>query len=368
MQTFSGKLGIQQRVFPAYRAPFFDTLAGYCAGGLELFAGDPRTEEAIDTANSLIRGKFTAGLNIHLFSGRFYSCLQPGLVAWLERTQPDALIVEANPRYLSTPSAIRWMHRHDRLVLGWGLGAPPVHGWMSSYRNNTRNHFYAQLDGMIAYSQQGAAEYEASGVPARCIFVAPNSAAFRPQAPVVGKPDHWKGKAVILFVGRLQARKRLDMLFKACAALPTELQPGLVIVGDGPDRLSIEADAQAYYPQTVFTGAKTGSELAELFQSADLFVLPGTGGLAIQQALSYGLPVIAGEGDGSQSQMVRPENGRLIPPGSLPALTQALAELLSDPARLRRMGRESYRIARDEVNIETMAEQFIKAINAVVQR
>ena len=66
-----------------------------------------------------------SGKNIHLFGGSLYLCYQRGLIDWLEEWNPDALIVEANPRYLSTPSAVKWMHKQDRPVIGWGLGAPP---------------------------------------------------------------------------------------------------------------------------------------------------------------------------------------------------------------------------------------------------
>ncbi len=47
---FEGRLGLQQRVLPDYRVPFFDTLAANCEGGFSLFAGQPRPEEAIKTA------------------------------------------------------------------------------------------------------------------------------------------------------------------------------------------------------------------------------------------------------------------------------------------------------------------------------
>ena len=42
------------------------------------------------------------------------------------------------------------------------------------------------------------------------------------------------------------------------------------------------------------------------FAGADLFVLPGTGGLAVQEAMSYALPVIVAKGDGTQEDLVRP--------------------------------------------------------------
>jgi glycosyltransferase involved in cell wall biosynthesis len=103
----------------------------------------------------------------------------------------------------------------------------------------------------------------------------------------------------------------------ACAALPAPLQPQVWIVGDGPERSALEALARQIYPQARFWGALFGADLETLFRQAHLFVLPGTGGLAVQQAMSYGLPVIVAEADGTQGSLVRPQSRLLILPGDL---------------------------------------------------
>jgi glycosyltransferase involved in cell wall biosynthesis len=169
-----------------------------------------------------------------------------------------------------------------------------------------------------------------------------------------------------LFVGRLQARKRVDLLLHACAALPEAAQPKLWIVGDGPALAELKALANRVYPQAEFLGAWHGAEL-EPFFSADLFVLPGTGGLAVQQAMAHGLPVIVAEGDGTQGDLVRPANGWLIPPDDLNALTNALHEALSDVSRLPIMGVESFRIVSQEVNLERMVDVFVSAVNRAMR-
>jgi len=112
-------------------------------------------------------------------------------------------------------------------------------------------------------------------------------------------------------------------------------------------------------------GARHGDELAPYFRAADLFVLPGTGGLAVQEAMSYGLPVIVAQGDGTQDDLVRAGNGWQVPPDEDAALAAALREALSDAARLRAMGAESYRIVAQEINLERMVEVFVEALNAV---
>lgn len=363
IDTFPGRLAIQQRVLPAYRLPFFDLLAERCAGGLSVFAGQPLAQENILTGGELRRAHFVAAHNRHFSdpSTPFYRCWQGGLLAWLESWQPDVLIVEANPRYLSTPQAIQWMHARNRPVLGWGLGAPPVSGRFGFLRRRSRLALLRSLDGLIAYSRAGAQQYCDLGFPAGRVFVAANAVTPRPAAPPPERPAAPAGRPVVLFVGRLQERKRIDHLLSACAVLPQELQPRVWIVGDGPARAAFEGQAAHLYPQAEFFGARHGPELDELFAAADLFVLPGTGGLAVQQAMAAGLPVIVAEGDGTQSELVRPENGWLIPPNDPQALAVALTEALSDLPRLRRMGAAAYRIVAEEVNLEAMAAVFVRA-------
>jgi glycosyltransferase involved in cell wall biosynthesis len=373
MNRFHGKLALQQRVLPNYRVPFFDLLASACDEGMSLFTGLPRPGEGITTTNRLQVARYQLGKNIHLFYGDLYLCYQRGLVDWLEDWSPDALIVEANPRYLSTPSAVRWMHRRNRPVIGWGLGSPPLNPphfqrkWGGSkgrdgFRRQRRLSFLSQFDALIAYSQRGAEEYTALGFPREKIFVAHNSVSAAPSSA----PDRRPGtgdRLTILFVGRLQARKRIDHLLRACARLKSNSR--LVIVGDGPERESLESLAKEIYPSTEFAGARHGAELKPYFMEADLFVLPGTGGLAVQEAMSYGLPVIVAKGDGTQDDLVRSENGWQIPPDDFEALISTMKEALSDLERLRRMGEESFRIVKEEINIEKMVETFVRALNRV---
>ena len=362
MKSFSGKLALQQRVLPTYRAPLFDLLASACEGGLSLFTGLPRPIEGITTAKQLQIANYKLGQNIHLFSGAFYLCYQRGLIDWLKRSNPDALIMEANPRYLSTSTAVKWMHRQNKPVIGWGLGSPPLSGPLAGFRQMSRLSFLTQFDALLAYSQRGTDEYAALGFPREKIFIAHNSVSHAPTSPLPTRPSTLGTQPNILFVGRLQARKRIDLLLRACAEIQNIR---LVIIGDGPERTTLEALAKEIYPSAEFIGAKHGAELKPYFAEADIFVLPGTGGLAIQEAMSYGLPVIVAQGDGTQDDLVRKENGWQIPSDNFDALVSTMKNALSDVARLRRMGEESYRIAKEEINIEKMVDTFISALNSL---
>ena len=349
-------VGLVQRVCAGYRVPFFDMLADELPDGLRVYAGEPRPDEMIDRSRQPVRAKLDPADNLHLFSGKYYLCIQRDILSWLKRTDPRVLILEANMRYPMSVPAARRMHRLGRPVIGWGLGTGKTGGSL------LRRHL-AMYDVMITYSTAGKQSYADAGFPKDRIFTACNAAAPRPDRPMPQRPPgRFDGRPLVLYVGRLQKRKRIDLLIRVCAGLPETLRPRLWIVGDGPIRDELEKTAAELYPETEFFGALYGDELTARFDQADLFCLPGTGGLALQQAMASALPLIAAEADGTQTDLVRPENGLMVTPGSEEELRKALTELLSDPARLRRMGAGSFRIVRDEINLEAMAAKFAEAI------
>ncbi|MCD6577464.1 MAG: glycosyltransferase family 4 protein [Anaerolineaceae bacterium] len=362
------RVGVVQRVMPSYRVSLFDALAGEFSGNVSVFAGEPRKSEALAHSAVPQTAKIWRGKNYHLFNGSFYLCWQSGLMEWLADWQPHILIMEANPRYLHSNAAMRWMRKEGGKLIGWGLGSPDVQGTLALLRMSFRKNFVHKFDALITYSSQGAREYEALGFPSDCIFIAPNAAAPKPVHPMPERRSVFRGdKPIVVFVGRLQERKRVRTLIHACAVLPPDIQPLLWVIGDGPQRTALENLAGEIYPQTQFYGAQYGSGLGEYLKSADLFVMPGTGGLAVQEAMSYGLPVIVGAADGTQGDLVRAENGWLLADDSIQTLKDTLASALFDISELRRKGASSYRIVSEEINLEKMVAAFVRAIEKVLE-
>lgn len=144
------------------------------------------------------------------------------------------------------------------------------------------------------------------------------------------------GERVLLYVGRLAAEKRLDLLAEM---LPRLANTRLVLVGDGPARSALEArlaGAPAY-----FTGYLSGDELATAYASTDLFVFPSdteTFGQVIQEAMAAGLPVVAARAGGTLDLVRDGVSGALFMPGNAADLCRRVAELLAAPAQAAAFG------------------------------
>ena len=376
MSNFPVKVGIQQRVLPGYRVPFFDRLALELSDGLEVFAGEPRPEEHIAVSDRLETATHVKARNIHLGRGGLYFCWQRGIRGWLKKSDPGALIVAADPRILSSYVAIRYMRSRGRPVIGWGLGTLNESSARAgkSVLSRLRSRFYRSFDAVIAYSTKAAEDYRRAGVPDERIFIAHNAVStesadaartrFLPGGEEVHKwrSDHGLSGPTLICVGRLISAKRLDLLIEACAAIGEGCE--LLIVGDGPERANLERLASECFPSTQFLGHQEGDALSIAFAASDVFALPGTGGLAIYEAMAHGKPVIVGQGDGTEADLVREgRNGQLVRPNDLRALTEAIRAYVDDPELIVSAGRESRIIVEEEVSIGRMVATFVRALN-----
>jgi glycosyltransferase involved in cell wall biosynthesis len=148
---------------------------------------------------------------------------------------------------------------------------------------------------------------------------------------------------LLLYVGRIAAEKRLDLLAAALDACPSAR---LAVVGDGPARAGL-AETLRGRP-VVFTGYLRGEALAAAYATADLFVFPSdteTFGNVALEALASGLPVVAAAGGGLPELVHEDENGLLFPPGAAAALAACVRLLLEDPARRARLAATARRDA-----------------------
>lgn len=131
-------------------------------------------------------------------------------------------------------------------------------------------------------------------------------------------------RPIFAYVGRVAVEKNIE------AFLSLELPGTKLVIGDGPERLAL----QARFPTTLFVGYKFGAELAAHLGAADAFVFPSrtdTFGLVLLEALACGVPVAAYPVTGPIDVIENGETGVLDENLG----KAALAALKLDPAKCR---------------------------------
>jgi glycosyltransferase involved in cell wall biosynthesis len=143
-------------------------------------------------------------------------------------------------------------------------------------------------------------------------------------------------RPILLFVGRLAREKSIERLAPAMRALP---EVSLAIVGDGPLRAPLEREFAG--TDTAFLGILTGADLSAAYAAADAFVFPSqteTLGLVMLEAKAAGLAVIAADSPAARELVRDGVDGLIFDPGQPASLTDAIGQVLADPARRGAMG------------------------------
>lgn len=252
----------------------------------------------------------------------------------LRQVQPDialALMSTANvilalaTRGLTNVCAIGSEHTHPpQLPLGAHWGA-------------LRRSAYGQLAAVVALTQE-TADWLRIHTRAQRLPIIPNMALWplAAQAPrLIPETICVADRHILLAVGRLDKEKGFDWLLEAFTALARKYYNwNLAILGEGPDRRTLETQVQAAgLDGRVFLPGRAGN-VGEWYGRADLYVMssrfegfPNT----LAEAMAHGLPAVSFDCDTGPRDIIRHEiDGLLVPPGDVARLHAALDRLMSD--------------------------------------
>jgi phosphatidylinositol alpha-mannosyltransferase len=211
------------------------------------------------------------------------------------------------------------------------------------FRMVFRRHL-AKIHGRIAISRRAlqAAEPYAPG-EFRIIPSGVDLGRFHPG--VSPRPERRSGQRRILFLGRLDARKGIDVLLQAFpAVLKSVPDARLAVVGNGPmePRARKTAEELGVSDSVEFLGSALPEDLPRVYAGCDVYCAPSLGGetlgIVLLEAMASGTPVVASRIPGYDETVRDGVDGMLVPPRDAEALSSVLAGLLTDEPRRRALG------------------------------
>jgi glycosyltransferase involved in cell wall biosynthesis len=291
-------------------------------------------------------------------------------------------------------SAIDLVHAHGALspatiaLAGRLLGLPCLvtvlgtgeHGDLSRLSRKPlggiRSRLLFRAVWFAALSADARRELVERGVPAARILDLPNGVDLDTYRPAdqeargqlrarLGLPP---GGFVGTFVGRLHPVKDVDTLLAAAAREP---QLTLVVVGDGPERSRLEAQAGrlGIADRVRFLGAS--SAVADVLRASDAFLLSSHGeGMsnALLEGMACGLPCLASRSVGGAAELLEGGRGMLLPDADASAWAAAIQRLVEEPGLRESTGTAAARFVAENLSLQSAADRLTRAYESVAGR
>jgi glycosyltransferase involved in cell wall biosynthesis len=283
----------------------------------------------------------------------FWGLQNPGLNRAIERWGADAVLVFGWNSAAHLRALLHFKGRIPVFFRGDSTLLDQQPGWRRLARRRLLSWVYRHIDVAIAVGSNNRDYFRWCGVPQDRItfaphaidtgrFADPDEAHARRAAELRESLGIAAGARVLLFAGKLIAKKDPRLLLESFLACPA---PGhLVFVGNGALESELRQRA-AGRPNVHFLPFQNQRAMPAVYRLGDVFVLPSRGpgetwGLAINEAMASGRPVIASSKAGATRDLVLDGvNGWVFESGNLQQLAAAIQDALTcDTQRLRTLG------------------------------
>jgi glycosyltransferase involved in cell wall biosynthesis len=353
-----------------YNAPLFRLLASrgfvevmvfYTWGGSVLANKyDPGFGKVITWDIPLLEGydsQFLDNSARHPGSHHFRGIVNPDIIRRIDAFRPDAILV------------FGWSYSSHLMVLRHYKGKVPVFfrgdstllddrrdlralarnlflGWV--YRHIDKA-FYVGTNNRAYYTKMGLSD----GQLVKALHAVDNSFFCDADGAYQEKADQWRtelgispGALVFLFAGKLERKKSPDLLIEVFEESAFPFEAHLILVGNGELESSLKSRATR---ETVhFLGFQNQRMMPVVYRLGDVFVLPSEGpketwGLAINEAMASGRPVLASTKCGASIDLIRDGvNGFMFKAGDAADLSAKMLALARLQSHLKGMGENAF--------------------------
>ena len=315
--------------------------------------------------------------NLERGLGPFTVRFQRGAFRSARSYDPDTLILLGMTGNVSNWLMIIWARLTGRRVLIWACGWEPqkvgsIALWIKKRLMKT---YFSMAHKSLLYSTKGMKYLESVGVRRENLEICfngieiddmvANEKQILVEADAIRARESQPNDFIFLYVGGLLKEKRIDLLLDAFFSIQQDAPSArLWIVGDGPDGAQIRVYAESLKVERVQFFGRIVEGVDSFFAAADIFVLPGLGGLAFNQAMYWRTPCIGTEADGTEDDLVIDgKTGLRFVQGDPESLKVVMLNAIRLPSpQLAEMGAEARKVIVKRSNVTQMVALFNQAL------
>lgn len=370
------KITLVLPVLPHYRIDLLSSLADALAEkGQELTvitgtnAGKKDVKESHGVSFKLIKNR-TVGVTIKRFEIQW----QSGLIRNIFKTKPDKVVILYHAGKINMNIMLLLLQLRGIPYVLWGSGSGDRRTDLSAMQRRLKAIFkylfVKNSSAYLCYGTRFAQQLRDQGYPSDKIFVAQNTLNVE-AIYAAGHHDLSSRKFELtrfLFVGVIFSKKRLDAAIDVCKRLKeagAKFQFDIVGGGEYLETLKERASGLDVTDVVHFHGPQYGDDLKGFFERANVFLLPGTGGLAVNEAMAYSLPVITTPGDSTAYDLIDDgQNGFILDfDYDLDQLESKMKFFIeASQEEKEKMGQKSLSIIKERAPMHNMVTQIIKSL------
>ena len=371
-----------------YRISFFEKLVRQTASLCEwtIIDGEKTIDDGRPSLNASFRFPHRRFPESRLKMGPFLLRKYKGLMSYVQSERPQLIVMGTTPGTLTYRRITQWCAKNNCRLILWSClwEDDKVSGsWMHFLKQALTRRFIRSADFHITYSSFAKRKLVTWGISPTLIRIAYNGLEIEGQEETALSDEAASalkhslapaGSKVLIYVGGLGFDKKVHLLIEALRDFNIQTPQNNLhtwIIGDGPAAHQLKKLIKQYnLSQTVTLLGRIVEGVDSYFQAADCLVLPGCGGLALNQSLYWGKPCIVSHADGTEEDLILDRvTGFSFSKGSYKDLATAIHQFYrSSPTNfehLRLYGRDM--IAKRS-NVNYMVSVFIESIENLLQR
>jgi glycosyltransferase involved in cell wall biosynthesis len=313
----------------------------------------------------------------------YFSFTATALAAALLRRKPDRIFVESQPLSLGIIAlAMRWLRQVPYIynVPDLQVDVARELGFLEnstalSVMTKVENLFLKQAASVATVTERFVEHFEDRGIARSKISFLPNGADtdfLRPLPPDQELLARWslQGKKTFAYIGTHAYYHGLSTLIETAALLRERKDIAFLLIGDGPEREALKAQARALELDNVVFGSSPYEEMARCYSIAyasvavlrDMEVARKMRLAKVFPALSCGVPVVF-SGLGETPELLEAHGaGIAVQPEQPAALARAIEELADDPGRRDTMGRAGRELAEARFSWRVIVDRWLNEI------
>lgn len=362
---------------PSYRKDFFELLSFKLSENSDEFLlGYGFKSDSKSDSKQLRQTNFNSRpLELSIIKTPFFQFIRLKQIKKLFNDyKPDVIILQFHVAVLSYWWMYFYAKRHKIPYITWDCNytRDSLKSFLVRIRKKIVDFTYKQANVCITYGSFFKEYLIQLGINPNNIVVAQNTINVEKlyhNRSIRCKNRVFDTTAKFLYVGALIQRKYVLSAVKATHQLVDEgYKLHFDIVGNGDEYNKISDYINQHNLTSVITlhGAKHGDDVKYFFENNDVFVLPGTGGLAINEAMAYSMPIISTMGDDTILDLIDGNGFLLDKMGDVEEIKNAMKKfmLLSDNEKIL-MAQKSEAIVLNKASLKNMVNRHIDAINIV---